>query len=276
TDIIKINTPAKTNAVLYYDNNPTKIAAVRTEYMGGKMFFMTFGFESLINPADRNMLMGKIYDWFNFAPPSDPVLTCADALAFGEIEAGKTFTKKLRLENTGDAELVISEAIITGGDKDQFKMIGTVAGSKIAVGDYKNVTISFVPTEEGSFTTVLTIISNSSGNSVKNVAITGSATPNGIDDYTGSGAELLTLSVGPNPFAVTTELTYTLNSTSSKHFDIVVIDASGREVISAFSGQVTPGTNEITLSAGNLAAGNYFITARTEGFNTQIPLIIIK
>ena len=276
TDIIKINTPAKTNMVLYYDNNPTKGAAVRTEYMGGKLFFMTFGFEALANTADRTTLMGKIYDWFNYAPPSDPVLSCADELGFGEIEAGKTLSKKLRIDNTGDADLIISEAIISGADRDQFTMIGTIAGAKIPAGDYKNVTVSFVPSEEGNFSSVLTIVSNSSDVGVKTVSITGSATPNGIEDFYGSDAELLTMSVGPNPFAVSTELTYTLNSTSSKHFDIVVIDASGREVLSAFSGQVTPGTNEITLSAGNLAAGNYFITARTEGFNTQIPLIIIK
>ena len=87
-----------------------------------------------------------------------------------------------------------------------------------------------------------------------------------------SAPQLEVFQVAPNPFDLTTNLKYTLNS--HQQMDITVLDASGRTVKVLVNEQQSPGTYEIKFNGGGLASGVYycsFVTAKT-----QITKKIIK
>jgi len=84
----------------------------------------------------------------------------------------------------------------------------------------------------------------------------------------------LKLSVQPNPFASTTKLNYYLNN--NKQVDIRIIDITGKEIASLFSGQQRAGTQEIEIGKSQLqlSSGIYFVSLNIEGQKFSKKIVV--
>lgn len=85
---------------------------------------------------------------------------------------------------------------------------------------------------------------------------------------TPSGA--ITANVGPNPFAETSTLNYTL--TQNENIVITLTDASGKE-INVYSGNQSAGVHQINITDEGLSSGLYFVNVRTPTEMLSIPVI---
>lgn len=72
----------------------------------------------------------------------------------------------------------------------------------------------------------------------------------------------------PNPFHQQTTIAFDLAEAAS--VDIVIYDMLGRAVRRVFEGQLTPGTHEVTLDAGDLPSGTYLCQMTTSTHAHQV------
>jgi hypothetical protein len=80
--------------------------------------------------------------------------------------------------------------------------------------------------------------------------------------------------VSPNPAMGFTEIAYEMKR--ADEVSIKLYDASGRLVRNLFDGQAGQGTQSFVWNAGDLDAGVYFVSMRTEGFEATRPLIVAR
>lgn len=91
----------------------------------------------------------------------------------------------------------------------------------------------------------------------------------------GGGAGAVTaLSVVPNPVAGSSSVDVTL--ATGGPVDVILYDASGREVRVLFSGTRDGGTFSLPLDAAGLPGGTYFMAVRVPGGLLQQPVTVVR
>ncbi len=98
-----------------------------------------------------------------------------------------------------------------------------------------------------------------------------------LGSSTGNGEILndeLKLSVQPNPFATSTKLRYFLSN--RKQVEIRIIDITGKEIVTLYSGEQSAGTQEIEIgkSQYELSSGIYFISLTIEGQKFSKKIVV--
>jgi len=106
-------------------------------------------------------------------------------LEYGYVAINDTVTESLRINNTGDLDLTISNITLSGTNADQFTFNSSC--STILPGDSCHMTVDFTPTFSGDFSATLKIYSNSQYNNPYSVSLTGS---NAIKELSASAPAL--------------------------------------------------------------------------------------
>ena len=84
----------------------------------------------------------------------------------------------------------------------------------------------------------------------------------------------LLMSVSPNPFNPSTEISYTLED--NMIIKLTVFDITGREVAILHEGYESAGTHQVTFNAGNLASGVYFFNLQADGEMVTVKSLLLK
>src|SRR5712692_9794409 len=119
--------------------------------------------------------------------PSAIISTTPSSVSFGNVATGTTNTQTVMVSNSGNADLKISQASMTGAG---FSMSGLNAPVTIAAGQSSTFTASFSPTTTTSYSGSVSITSNASNSPTTMIPLNGTGM-----------AQVLQLSASPNPVA---------------------------------------------------------------------------
>ena len=109
-----------------------------------------------------------------YNPPVDRIIRLSGDLAFGSVEVGQTAQRTLTIHSDGNSPLTVSGISYPSG------FSGSWSGA-VPVGGRQDVTVTFAPTEERSYTGSLTVNSDKTeGTRTKSVSGTGTAVPTRI------------------------------------------------------------------------------------------------
>ncbi len=109
------------------------------------------------------------------------------SVSFGNVATGTTNTQIVKVSNSGNADMKISQASVTGAG---FSMSGLNAPVTIAAGQSSTFTASFSPTTTTSYSGSVSITSNASNSPTTMIPLNGTGM-----------AQVLQLSASPNPVA---------------------------------------------------------------------------
>ena len=88
------------------------------------------------------------------------VVLSPELLYFGYIPEEQTASREFIIFNTGDEPLVISQMEIVGSDTSSFSLIGNSGEITIPINKIVTFGVSFDPSETGSFSAQVSIVSN--------------------------------------------------------------------------------------------------------------------
>ncbi len=274
------NTVGSVTPIYYYDQANTEIGGVAIEQDGGKMVYTTFTLACSNNSTARAAFMEQSMDWLlaGGGEKEGPKINSDVAtLEFGDVEVGEESTETVTITNEGDEDLVISEItfaeFVDPGIFEVTYPTSEFLPQSIEPGDNIEVEVKFMPDEETSFSEQMIIANNSEDQPNFSITLSGDGMVAGgiFDD---EARVTLSLNVGPNPFDVATKIS--LNLETSGSLEVYVIDASGRRISELANGAFGAGSQEFDFSAGGLAAGTYYVIAKTGAHTAQVPVVIAK
>lgn len=239
---------------------------------------MGLNFGIIPNTNVRNSLIDKCVQWLEGTASIGPrIAVSTELLDFGEVDINETKDMTINIESTGDEALTITGMEIEGGSGSAFSIkdapsfpVTVDASGPLAI------TLTFAPTEDGDFNDDLNIISNAP-DSPKEVSMMGEGNdPGAVNDGVYGIEGIFTMNAGPNPFSEQTVITYTVGGTDAQPVEMIVVDASGREVQRLVDRNIAPGQYTLELNANSFANGTYYLIARINDFSEQLPLVIVK
>jgi hypothetical protein len=167
-----------------------------------------------------------------------------------------TFT--VTVQNTGNIPWTPGlGAIATGTYSADFKAIGTTNPSPIPAGGSGTIQVSFCPSISGSETADLTFPNAVPVPFSGTVTLNGNGTSAGVTERTEQNGFSLGASY-PNPTNGKADVLVTLPREAK--VAIVLIDARGATVGTAYTGNLGMGDHVVTLDASALPSGTYFYT----------------
>ncbi|MFC2131671.1 choice-of-anchor D domain-containing protein, partial [Bacteroidota bacterium] len=205
------------------------------------------------------------------AAPGPVISLSVEELDFVDVDVEGSGSQTFDIENTGDESLDVTNITVPGAYAGVFIIDPT--SFSVEQDATETVTVTFQPTEVGTFETNLTIVSNNKDGPVQ-VALSANAIVD-VDDAN-VAASPFSLQAGPNPFAGSTNIIFTLNGDLSREVEIIALDASGRTVKKISNKSYSPGSYEIDFDASGLSSGTYYIVAKTKDYSTQLQLVLVK
>ncbi len=115
------------------------------------------------------------------APPEPPELDLHGSTSFDASVIGQLITRDWVLRNTGEEDLIVTDASLVGGAAADFSLSGLGLPQTLAEGDSLGFSISFVPSAAVTVATTLRLVSNTGGTPGTEVdrQLTGSVTAGG-------------------------------------------------------------------------------------------------
>jgi chitodextrinase len=112
-------------------------------------------------------------------PQPQDIGTAPNRLVFSDaVGGGPSAAKSVRVSNTGDAPLDVTQLQIVGADASQFQLQTAVGlPGSIAPGAFVDVPVAFNPSSEGAKGAALRIVSNDPNEAIADVPLRGLATP---------------------------------------------------------------------------------------------------
>ncbi len=173
------------------------------------------------------------------------------SISFGSVASGVMNTQTVRINNSGNASLNISQASVSGSG---FSMSGLSTPATIPVGQSSTFTIAFGPTTTASYSGSLSITSNASNAPATTISLSGSgfvpiphsvamnwaastSTVVGYFVYRGTASGGPYTKVNVTPVAPVNYTDSTVASGQIYFYVVTAVDANGIE--SVFSNEVT-------------------------------------
>lgn len=156
------------------------------------------------------------------------------SFAFGNIVVGSTGSQVIRLSNSGNASVTISQASVSGAG---FAITGLTTPKTIAAGQNTTFTAQFIPAVTGNASGTVTITSNASNPSLT-IPLTGIGTQGRLS------ANPASINFGSLVTGASVSVAVTLTNTGTA--SVVVSSASASGAGFSISGLATP----VTLNAG--------------------------
>lgn len=205
------------------------------------------------------------------AAPAPSISLNKTEITFAEADINEAVTQELEIENIGTAELNITNITVPAAQSAVFTISPTTLS--VAQEEKQTVTITFQSNEPGTFECNMTIVSNNKNGAVR-IPLSASAVV-GVEDNNNS-SEVLSIKAGPNPFAGSTNIDFTLKGSMSREVEITAIDASGRKVKNIANKMYEPGTYKLEFDGSDLSSGTYYIVAKVNGYSAQLQVAIVK
>jgi photosystem II stability/assembly factor-like uncharacterized protein len=203
------------------------------------------------------------------AYPYPAILVTPDTLQFDTINAGSSQAKSLTVTNTGSQDLVISDI---SSSLPEYSANPT--SFTVTPGQSKTVDVTFTPTTEGSYPSILSVYSNAPGQSITNIILKGYANfPVGMTIIT---QDKDFIQCYPNPFGET--LNIKIHLETAQMISLQLFDASGKLAASCDK-MIPAGTHEYEIhsllpSSGIMDKGVYYLKIVTG--NTIMTKKIIR
>jgi uncharacterized membrane protein len=117
------------------------------------------------------------------AVPLPVISVTPDQVNFGDVNMGDQVTADVQIENTGDADLIVTNVLITQGAASGFDVVGVPSAPPVlAPGVALTVTVVFAPAAPGPVTATLSVLSNASNGVERRVPLQG--TGGGVSELT--------------------------------------------------------------------------------------------
>ena len=118
---------------------------------------------------------------------------------FGSVVIGNTQSKVFRIENTGNADLIISNISFVGGNAADFSFLGISFPLNLGSASFFDFTVVFTPSVAGTLTTTININSNDSNEAVYDFVLKGTGTINSLVEINlkGNGSSIADNSIYP-------------------------------------------------------------------------------
>ncbi|MEI6090450.1 MAG: choice-of-anchor D domain-containing protein [bacterium] len=272
--VFTITDAAKAKKILVYKDTKTNIAGVTSDDNGAKVVALGFAIGNMTDAKEVKLdLLEKSLYWLEneVAALKPSIAVDKTELIFSGTEVNTTAEKTITISNKGTTDLVLEGFNITGTDASAFKFANISFPKTVTIDEDFVTIVKFTPTVEQSYSAVLKIESNDPDQSEFSVDLAGTGIASGVETEAGF---ICSVSLSPNPVAVSSQLTYT--ATGTVNAVIRINDAQGKVVAEVYNGLLNAGTYNYTLNTNNLSSGNYFITAQFDGKWETIPFVIVK
>lgn len=255
-------------------------AAVRNKVGDGKIVFTTFGFNAFGSAADASKFYNAVVEWFEGGGSTGGNAVLSTNVGDGSIIFEDTYVNEnsfydLTITNNGDATLDLNGVQLLNNSSNTFAIASGSGGFTLEPGASKNIKIMFSPKEEGNYTASLKLNSNATNSEVI-INIEAASIINSVKDGVAGNESVFTMQVGPNPLLDAGTLTYSINGSASRNVKIDLVNSKGELVATIINGVVSSGTHTINLNSAEFSSGNYFLIGTADGYNTQLPLVIVK
>ena len=194
------------------------------------------------------------------------------SIDFQAIFIGATATTQIDVTNTGSEELSVTSVVLGGTASSQFDAAN--ATFTLAANESHGISVSFIPTEVGTFAATVTIESNAGTSEVTLAGQADSGVANEADD------EAIAFAVAtpyPNPAAAYTVLNFDLPNPAA--VVVSVYDFLGREMQRVDAGRYSAGRNHrLSIDLDTQSSGSYVVrfTANSEvGIKTTTRMITV-
>lgn len=215
----------------------TEVIDIATAPNGGGTFFHS-QFQVRFRSMGSASQFSVFDDWFVddvFLGVNAPaIVVTPGSIAFDTTEVGATAQALLEVQNIGTGVLTVSDIVSTepafSVDTSQFSL---------TPGQQQEVTVTFAPTQAGSYSGLLRIASNSASGDTLDVPVSGVAQP-----AVGIGDDRLPLTFEvkpnyPNPFNPSTTIEFQLPEAA--HVSLVIYNMLGQKVRSLVNQRMEPG-----------------------------------
>jgi len=197
------------------------------------------------------------------------IFVSPNSLNFGIVPANQWLADTVRIENTGTADLVISQIVIDSSGFVPSRILMTVSP-----GTSDTLSILFAPTEVRSYTAQL-LLTNNSPNSGIAISLTGVGTnPVGVRREDQVPATYYLTQNYPNPFNPSTVIAFGLPRDS--YVTLRVYNALGQEIAVLVDGHVPAGTHQVQFDASGLSSGLYFYRVNAGVFGETRRMMLVK
>jgi hypothetical protein len=239
-----------------------------------KMYLATLQFTSNSDGEETNNMSLTIEGKGISNAPKPSVLKTTDSkVSFGSVAVG-TANKTLKLRNSSTQAITIKDIKFEGKDAANFSIIDKqdIIPSNIEL----PFNIGFTSDKAGSYAATMTITSTLDDNSqdVFTIEVSATAIASGIEEDAVS--ETMAISVGPNPAAVQSMVSFTLGGNAPQSVSIEILDINGAVVMPLFNGVLAAGQHPLAIAADKLATGSYRVVARTNSERVSVPLMIVR
>jgi len=195
----------------------------------------------------------------------------SNELNFPDTDVNGTSQMNLDINNTGNETLNITNIAVPAAYASAFTIEPTSAN--IEAGKKQTISITFAPTEAKTYSTKMTITSNSKGGTVQ-VDLNANGIVSVKDNYISQPE--MSLSAVPNPIIDKAKIWLNLNTDISQQIKIVLVDVNGREIKQITNANYGSGTYQFDFSSSNLSSGTYYLVAKNNNYSTQLPIVIVK
>lgn len=239
-----------------------------------KIYLATLQFTSNSDGEETNNMSLTIEGKGISNAPKPSVLKTTDSkVSFGSVAVG-TANKMLKLRNSSTQAITIKDIKFEGKDAANFSIIDKqdIIPSNIEL----PFNIGFTSDKAGSYAATMTITSTLDDNSqdVFTIEVSATAIASGIEEDAVS--ETMAISVGPNPAAVQSMVSFTLGGNAPQSVSIEILDINGAVVMPLFNGVLAAGQHPLAIAADKLATGSYRVVARTNSERVSVPLMIVR
>ncbi|HRE57892.1 MAG TPA: choice-of-anchor D domain-containing protein [Candidatus Kapabacteria bacterium] len=239
-----------------------------------KIYLATLQFTSNSDGEEINNMSLTIEGKGISNAPKPSVLKTTDSkVSFGSVAVG-TANKILKLRNSSTQAITIKDIKFEGKDAANFSIIDKqdIIPSNIEL----PFNIGFTSDKAGSYAATMTITSTLDDNSqdVFTIEVSATAIASGIEEDAVS--ETMAISVGPNPAAVQSMVSFTLGGNAPQTVGIDIVDINGAVVMPLFNGVLAAGQHPLAIAADKLATGSYRVVARTGTERVSVPLMIVR
>ena len=210
--------------------------------------------------------INKIID-LNLAPTS---------IDYGTVQAQTSKDSAVYVTNTGETDIVISAVNITGTDASSFLHIFTAVTLK--PNETRRFPVVFRPYTAGTKTATMEIVTDVTNAGTNIITLIGNAIPISVEepeDIMGDGSTFLFQS-SPNPIRSGYDATIRYRLNTAGIINIAVYDVLGREVAQLLDEYKPSGVHSVNFNTKNLPSGVYFYKLRTQGYEAQKKMLIIR
>ncbi len=193
----------------------------------------------------------------------------ADTINFGNIPVGTDALRIDAVTNVGTSAITIQSFPLTQS-QDVFSTSDLSGEVELNPGESFTFEAFFMPTQAGAFSANIGIISEAKA---INIVLVGSA--GNVAEVEEPSQPDPALTIAPNPFTQSTEITFT--SPTSGYAEVSIVNMLGVEVARLFSGELGAGEHNFSWSdPTGLQDGVYECLVRMNGQVQSLPVVLMR